>query len=489
MTSSSSSSSSSKGTTQICQTFNKQQEAFNFFDSLTSEQKALCKTYSFEVQLSKDSAYRRYMVADIDTFFDFYTEKGEFRDIESSSQKAPMSSRHSYEVIRDSVPCRAYFDLEFPVATNSEVQGDDLTAAWIQLVLFKIYHKWGLSLGRDDVIVLDSTSKDKFSKHVIIIIPNEEGSGEILFADNSAVGALVAEVLADITQYSNGVIRPLKEYEFLWIRNKNGEYAFFVDLSVYTRNRLFRLLWSSKAGKSQQLMQTPHDRKLYPGLQRACRGVPEDKASRTRGKREALERSFVVPFDVQKAIFSGCSCLRLATRLHSHTFSDNAATNDRDPTITVNPNVIHNLSKTSGAGWNAANVIEESHQMPSIFPDIDKVVLCFLSSLGSGSIGTIKNWCFYATSRKPTSFRIRYMVIGTKYCLNVSREHTSNNIYLEADLTRKVVYQRCFSRKSCPGFSSRPVPIPAESVPTEAALLLIQFDKALQIALQQGIIK
>ena len=48
-------------------------------------------------------------------------------------------------MIRDSFPCRLFFDLELSIKSNPGVNGNDLTSKWIYLVAWKVYQLWGVS--------------------------------------------------------------------------------------------------------------------------------------------------------------------------------------------------------------------------------------------------------------------------------------------------------------------------------------------------------
>ena len=74
------------------------------------------------------------------------------------------SLRHVYEIIREGYPCRLYFDLEFPRNENPNVDGDHLTCRWIELILWKLYEYFGLCLGFDSVVDLESSTDKKFSR-------------------------------------------------------------------------------------------------------------------------------------------------------------------------------------------------------------------------------------------------------------------------------------------------------------------------------------
>lgn len=294
---------------KIYEIFPRQELAFQYFDSLNDSLKECSKIYSFE---SVNNGIRKFLVADFNTFCDKYfnnnnNEQNNFNQSISSpslpyghyyNQNFPNPNvnkindslsinkdRHFYEVIRDSWPCRAYFDLEFSISSNKDLNGDNLTSKWINLVVWKIYMIWKIYIDDKSIIVLDSTTAEKFSKHVIIILPGIENNNiktfnnEILFKNNLCIGALVESILEDITYEAVEIIeinknesnsinnslcnesiqcpiygrKPKLEYKDFWVNPKDSassnKKVCFVDLGVYTKNRAFRLYQSSKYGK------------------------------------------------------------------------------------------------------------------------------------------------------------------------------------------------------------------------------------------------
>jgi hypothetical protein len=103
---------------------------------------------------------------------------------------------------------------------------------------------FGLALDLDtDVYELDSTTPDKFSRHLVLRLPGHA------FASNLAAGQFVGAVLA-----ASG-----PELTVVTAAAADGaprERGSFVDTAVYTRNRHFRLAYSSKGGKSAALRPT-----------------------------------------------------------------------------------------------------------------------------------------------------------------------------------------------------------------------------------------
>lgn len=311
----------------VWQDFPRQEMAFQFFDSLSAAQRVDTKIFSYELLAT---GRRKFLVAGMKTFYEKYLS-------------APPKHRHVYEIIRDCFPCRLYFDLEFHRPSNPGVDGDVLTSRWINLVVWKVQSLLGFCLGPEHVIVLDSTTADKFSKHVMLQVPSGthySGLGyfglrdrEVLFANYSVVGKLVESLVADITeditlgelnaQLQQGALgpqqeliniagrRPKPEFADFWVRKKDGTGSTcFVDLGVYTRNRAFRILFSSKYQKNVELKLAMADKRRYGGFPAGVDGsdtglcLPVTRAAMARS---LLARTFVVPYDIFAASESQAS--------------------------------------------------------------------------------------------------------------------------------------------------------------------------------------
>ena len=169
----------------------------------------------------------------------------------ATSSRVPRFSlsqdqRSFYEVICDSRPCRLYFDLEFYREYNpADLDGNELTDLLLRLCALHLLRRFGLLLRRRDVLVLDSSTEKKFSRHLVLHLctcHRRRRRHEALFASNAHAGAFVGELAA--------ISREGGEFARLWVAGKEkGSKSFFADLGVYTTNRSFRLYLSSKFGR------------------------------------------------------------------------------------------------------------------------------------------------------------------------------------------------------------------------------------------------
>ena len=140
---------------------------------------------------------------------------------------APVE-RHFGEIIREGTPCRVYFDVEFRIGDDDVVaeshalgsQRVDILLRALHVELAKEYPEQYAKVGPMQVVELDSSSPIKFSRH--LIVPN------VAFKDNIHAGAFVKR----------------------FVETLPSDVGECVDLGVYTRNRCFRIVHSSKFGKN-----------------------------------------------------------------------------------------------------------------------------------------------------------------------------------------------------------------------------------------------
>lgn len=152
---------------EVWATFPKQDEAVRF-----AKAHAQVHVFSYQDHLN---GQRRFLVSTYEEFWRRY-------------KNMDPKFRHHYEVIQEGFPCHLYFDLEFNKGVNPGRNGAEMVEILISVILDALHDKYSIQGNEDWIIELDSSTNEKFSRHLIIRIP------EIAFKDNSHVGAFVAEV-------------------------------------------------------------------------------------------------------------------------------------------------------------------------------------------------------------------------------------------------------------------------------------------------------
>ncbi|XDV14887.1 hypothetical protein PO909_015060 [Leuciscus waleckii] len=341
-----------------------------------------------------------------------------------------QSLMHCYEVILEGAVCKLYFDLEFHKGTNTHLDGKIMVAKLIQYVCEKLEEVYGLRCSAKDVLNLDSSTSEKFSRHLIFMLPSAA------FKDNSHVGRFIHDILhsaINSLQKSNpeaprenrddvdGSQTKRRKFEekdlgFLVVKSKNGQEQLFVDLGVYTKNRNFRLYKSSKLGKNAAFS-VAEDNKFVP------------KPSNHTTKEE-------------------------------HIFLDSLITNI---SFTGQRILTHDIPQKKTAGSLCSTLQRESHssdllgeQKPSPFKEVDEFVLTLVCK--DGIQGSIRRWNYFASEQL-----LVYDIEKFRWCHNVKRFHKSNNIMIVVDLKEEVWYQKCHD-PDCrrQNFRSSSFPLPQE---------------------------
>ena len=164
---------------------------------------------------------RRYQVTDLSKFWpNYYLNR----------------SKKYYEVIPANQQCKLYFDLEFQKAENVGKNGDEMTLSLIKATNSLLEQLFNHKSSQEDVLILDSSTDSKFSKHLIFT--------KTVFEDNKACGHFVNILLQQLSE---------EEKSMMIVRNKDSEVS-FVDSKVYNSNQNFRLYLSSKFGKNNPLV-------------------------------------------------------------------------------------------------------------------------------------------------------------------------------------------------------------------------------------------
>lgn len=430
---------------RVWKIFCRQADAFRFVKTCKED------VHVFALERNTQNGQRFYLVTTYQELWYYYT-KG-----------YKTSLMHCYEVIPEKDACKLYFDLEFYKAANPGADGKDMVAKLIELVSQKLKELYDVNCSARDVLNLDSSTDEKFSRHLIFL------PCKTVFKDNIHVGNFVRTILQPaIRLVGSNVAAPIaeggagytsqrsaptveldgpltnltavedaskgwpaiadqrketetshhgenSEFSFLIVNNKEGDKQLFVDLGVYTRNRNFRMYKSSKAGKNV-ILTIAEDNKFVPNC--------EENVS--------LEEAYFLSSLVCNVRFED------GTKILSSNF--------------VEEEIKMSAFLRSKTTRSTREPMEGYQESP--YPEID----CFVRSLinKDGVQGGIRQWNYFSGEEI-----LVYDISGYRWCENIGRAHRSNNIMILVDLKKEVWYQKCrdpVCREK--NFKSQSLPLP-----------------------------
>ncbi|KAJ9579581.1 hypothetical protein L9F63_004766 [Diploptera punctata] len=326
--------------------------------------------------------------------------------------KRNLHDRHSYEIITEHSVCKLYFDLEFNKEINSYRNGNTMTDLFIRIVCYFIREEWGIVVSRQHVFDLDSTTVEKFSRHLVFIIPN------VAFEDNYNVGNFVKYMCYKIREYIND---PNKSDTFcgiskadvsnLLVVDRKGSSKLFCDEAVYTKNRHFRLYMSTKQNKTAPLVLS--DSNQYN----------PSRIKKTDIEQQLFLDSLITYFNENIDNFRVLKFISQCDKEQTNKCSSKSAVNVISNRNTVSP-----------------------------YPQVDK----FINDLVSP--GKIWRWFYFSCSNL-----LAYDIVGYRYCGNIGREHRSNNIKYIVNLENFSYYQKCHD-PDCSNFRSAEYKLPLEVI-------------------------
>lgn len=408
----------------IWKLFHRQNQAFNFVKS--------CKenVHVFALECKAGDGQRIYLVTSYAQLWFYY--------------KSRKTLLHCYEVIPENAVCKLYFDLEFNKLANPGADGKRMVALLIEHVCKALEELYNVHCSAEDVFNLDSSTEEKFSRHLIFQLH------DAAFKDNIHVGNFVRKILQPalhlITQEDEDKIPeemgheascfsdvPLEQetseawetpelpkqhspdLSFLVVKNGIGEKCLFVDLGVYTRNRNFRLYQSSKIGKCVAL-EVAEDNRFIP----------------EQSKDISEENQYFLSSLVSNVRFS--DSLRILTCDTSQTKRKRAE-----------------YFNSTGA---SAKSIEGFQCSP--YPEVDQFVISLVNK--HAIKGGIRRWNYFF----PEELLV-YDICKYRWCENIGRPHKSNNIMILVDLKNEVWYQKCHDPVcKAQNFKSNCFPLPTE---------------------------
>ncbi|XP_043718422.1 DNA-directed primase/polymerase protein isoform X1 [Telopea speciosissima] len=364
---------------KVWATFPRQDEAVKFGKSHTH-----AHVFSYQDHFN---GQRRFLVSTYEEFWNRY-------------KNMDSKFRHHYEVIQEGLPCHLYFDLEFNKRINVEKNGDDMVDLLISVILDALFEKYSIQGDREWIVELDSSTREKFSRHLILRIP------KTAFKDNSHAGAFVAEICSRISRARESD----KRFDILFVSkdSSTADVQLFVDSAVYTRNRCFRLALSSKAGKNSVLLPTGRFK---------CKNMCEE---------EFFMESLICKMDVDCKRLLICKMdLECVKTLHFESEMDaNFGQHFDAPKELTFRSCTSDAPKTYFLG-------------KSPFPTLD-IFVESIASVGNAS-GRIRSWYWFSEYGLMV-----YNMSKNRYCERIGRQHKSNHVMYIVDLRRAVYYQKCF---------------------------------------------
>lgn len=395
-----------------------------------------------------DGGSRYFVVEDVSTFYTKYMD---------------MKCRHRtfYEILQPNQSCHLYFDIEYDKLLNPNRDGEKAMAIFKRYLTEKVLTILGLHISdfvieengsfSGNIIEFDASNFKKFSKHIIVHLP-----GPYFFRDNIHVGQFVnflckeIKSTAEINNSDTSILTPLAQsLRQLFFKKKRGNIISlptFIDQDVYSRYQNFRLVLSAKhkdIGK----------RHLNLYLSR---------------EKRALQQSLISQ-DIFNATLIGYPGLLKSSRNHIISWKPTEPQNAKlVPDI---PSLCSNLSLNNKYNKRVNEVLSNGEKM---FP---KVVRYFRVDIAkSWPRHFAEAWPNLLEEKIPPSkdayiYSIRYYnnsnpilticVSGNRFCLNVKKRHTNNNILFVVDVANFCFTQKCHD-DICGGYQSRKISLPPE---------------------------
>lgn len=330
-----------------------------------------------------------------------------------------------YEVIQVDRPCRLYLDIEYEYQYNPLIRAPNrilkrilnLLAAYLSLEL-------DIEVKKSGIVILESKSKVKYSRHVIIHLKKEKpcywrsnlDCGHFIKAFMQWVDGYIQDQLPlpihhPLYPIKGGSYDP-QELSTLYVVDRDKNRLNMIDMGVYNKNRSFRMLFSSKYHKHEVLY--PAMMNPYPYAHHYDLFV----ASLVQGDLPPLQQC-----DPSQLIQYHIPPPTLPTPL---------------------PVLTHHTALESYIRDLASQPLGQSVE-----------VKCVPSTYSLGIIV--------------------FDIIGSKYCYPIQREHKSNHIYYVVNLHSATVSQRCHD-PNCKGTYTYCQPLPPSLLYTYRSLYGLSTD-------------
>jgi len=366
-------------------------------------------------------------------------------------------------VILEWQPCWLYFDLEFQRVANPRPEPQDVIEAFYMELDAFCTEVLGAPLDMDYLVELDSTTSEKFSKHVIV--KRLCKARDLAFKTNIQAGRVVLEfvaylhrrrevpgskagslffkketagaeaevnksdaVMKDSDKTGGSGVMPAEALRLSGVNSPTELHAHetcLVDTAVYTRNRCFRVLFSSKFSKNRPL-------KLVRG---ACLGRSSP----------------------MQLLHSLAAFVPAGTPLFEHSLTSSQA----PPEVKVHRPLRRTFTQRC------------ARKLRRLEPSGNRELLQFL----------VQRWDEAREQNEPRAAQLAngsdqktqarsciklgdqhsYLAVTlahNRFCFCKGASHKSNSIYLVVDITRGVFYQKCHDKVDCPNFRSTEQALP-----------------------------
>eukprot|EP00557_Chaetoceros_sp_GSL56_P008669 CAMPEP_0176494752 /NCGR_PEP_ID=MMETSP0200_2-20121128/10281_1 /TAXON_ID=947934 /ORGANISM="Chaetoceros sp., Strain GSL56" /LENGTH=597 /DNA_ID=CAMNT_0017892565 /DNA_START=47 /DNA_END=1837 /DNA_ORIENTATION=+ len=417
---------------------------------------------------SNKEGKRKYISTHLGRFINFYW------------RECDANERHFYELIRENTPCRLYFDIEYNKKANPTIDGktnETLLNEFFDELQTEVFNVFKLSIDRASIVDMDSSTESKFSHHVIVHMPNKE-----LFRNNIECGIFVKNFISRLAEeVATGIMKKdkgkdtLHDHFFVYnkdildqnirkIENMSQFKTCIVDTGVYTRNRIFRILGSTKYGKpaTAALRISASNKFPFPAMNQNGIFLQDIKST--------IDNIDIVPSvqdgdeDTIDEIMENALCT------FAKVFSDTLVVpcmKDRKeapilPSIILDQqacptrrNIISFMSNTAttNTGCHVSNQQPEtstSHDKyitnigPSPFPELDRFVKNVLATRKNIN-GSIRSWSIQNNNKDHLSHGIiTYQIKDNRWCDIIQRSHKSNNIMWHVSIADCKYWQSCF---------------------------------------------
>ena len=133
------------------------------------------------------------------------------------------------------------------------------------------------------------------------------------------------------------------------------------------------------------------------------------------------------------------------TEFNYELFQDSLVSNTPSDIQAVNCAILYVENGKDVENRNELKVSASSFYSPSPYIEVDRCIEHMISP------GIIRDWHYNRDSEL-----FVYSVSGNRYCRNVKRQHSNNNIYFVFNLSTNILRQKCFA---CTTYSSDPIDI------------------------------